>query len=107
MRKIIKDFEKLDTPKGSYPYTMALQTLKGKRVRTVRRSGEYGQNDYTAQVVEIMSNMGIDCVIGNDAPRGGVRGTYVELGPTSLRRYAINKLLESKFKKNSYVQKND
>lgn len=93
MRKVIKDFEKLDIPKGTYPYGMVLQILKGKRVRTVIRSGQYGQNNYTSQVVEILFNMGIDCIIGNDAPRGGVRGTYVELGTTSLRRYTIKKII--------------
>lgn len=89
MKKLIRDFKKMNIPKWSYPYGMVLETLEGNKVHTILRTGKFGRTDYTKEVVKIMHNLGVDCVMGNDAPRGGKIGTYVMLDTCSLRRYII------------------
>lgn len=93
MKEVIKDFKKLNISKSKFEYGMILDVLSGHRVHTIKCFSKYGCTNFTSEVIRIMKDMGIDCYIGNDAPLGGKKGTYVKLTEFSLRRYTINKII--------------
>ncbi len=92
-KRLEKEFHKLNIVKSTYPYGMALNTIKGARVNTVIRSGKYGSTDFTKKVIQILRDLGIDCAVGSNAPRGGKIGTFIEITSANLRTYSINKIL--------------
>lgn len=93
MNGLEKEFYKLNIAKCSYPYGMVLDAIRGKRVHTVIRSGKWGSTDFTKEVVQILTILGVECQIGSDAPRGGKKGTHLEITKANIRRYTINKII--------------
>lgn len=93
-KKLLVALHKLDLNKSTYEYRMALDLIKGNRVHTVVRSGIYGSNNFTQKVIQILKDLDIIFDLGNDAPRGGKLGTYIEITHANLRCYIINQILQ-------------
>lgn len=88
-------FDKRNTfSKGSKAYTLALELLTtGKRVRTAKYTGSKRYCtllQYTYDTAMALSVVGlkkdIDFIVGNDAPRGGGIGDYIELTSKGKRK---------------------
>jgi hypothetical protein len=92
-KRLQTEFYKLNISKSTYPYKMTMEIIKGARVNTVIRSGMYGSTDFTKEVIKNLTELGIECVVGSNAPRGGKKGTYVEITAVNIRTYTINKIL--------------
>lgn len=93
MTVLEEDFHKLNLRKNSYKYNMTLQIIQGNPVYTVLSGTKWGWQDYTNDVVDVLKKLGVKYKIGNDAPRGGKLGTYVEVTIADIRSYCINKII--------------
>lgn len=93
MTELEKDFHELKIRKGSYKYEIALEIVRGKRMHTVLNGTKWGWKEYTNDVVLILNNLGVNYLVGNDAPRGGKLGTFVEVSLANIRKYMIDKIL--------------
>lgn len=93
MTELEKDFHLLKIRKGSYKYEITLEIVKGQRMYTVLSGTKWGWKDYMDEVVLILNILGVNYLIGNDAPRGGKRGTFVEVSIANMRKYTIDKIL--------------
>lgn len=85
--------EHLMTKKGELmkKYSEPLWWLKNSGNRTYPRrwhkSGRHlNLEDKTKDFTEMLKYLGIDYTTGNDAPRGGAEGFYIELTPKGLRQ---------------------
>lgn len=84
--------------KNSQGYKNALILMtKGGKVYTCHTSGRgrFTTNlDYTADTINVLSSLklvkGIDYVVGNDAPRGGKTGQFIELTARGRGKMIVN-----------------
>lgn len=95
MKELEKEFKKMKISKSKFEYDMVLNVIRCKRVHTVKRTSTYVA-DFTKEVVKIISDLGSGYEIGNDAPRGGKIGTYVEITEANRRTYTISKIIGNK-----------
>ena len=93
MTELEKNFHELKIRKGSYKYEITLEIVKGHRMHTVLSGTKWGWKAYTDEVVLILNILGVNYLIGNDAPRGGKRGNFVEVTHANIRKYMIDKIL--------------
>lgn len=86
---------KLDQLKNLSNKTVAEKQIKAaiEAGRTTIRTGYYTgsgkytrANDVTADVSQILNQIGIKHTTGNDAPRGGTSGNYVEITSDYMRK---------------------
>jgi hydrogenase maturation factor HypF (carbamoyltransferase family) len=58
------------------------QQVKGNRIRPVHTSGSgrFCKNmDYTKDVIQLLEKLELKYTIGNDAPKGGLTGNYIDV----------------------------
>lgn len=77
----LKKLEKQEVNKNSCAYKL-LSNVNSNIIRTCWTSGRgrFTTNmDYTAQVIDLLTQMNVPFVTGNDSPRGGKTGNFVNL----------------------------
>lgn len=87
------DFHNLKLRKNSYKYNMALEIIQGNPVYTVLSGTKWGWKDYTGDVIEILKILGVKYKVGNNFPRKGKLGTFVEVTKADIKNYNINKII--------------
>lgn len=69
--------------KSSFAYKTAKSVINGERVIRpchTSGSGRFTTNlDYTSDVMQILSLLGVKYEIGNDSPRGGKTGNFIKI----------------------------
>ena len=86
---IIKRIE--TTRRKSHSYAMAIDVIKGYRVRPTETKKSWLTKHYyndckIGEVTAFLKLLKIDYVMGNDAPRGGGTGNYIELSTKGMRQ---------------------
>jgi len=81
---LLKRVEKrFNGSKSSFAYKATQSVIEGERlIRPCHTSGSgrFTSNlDYTDDVVELLSLVGIKYEIGNDSPRGGKTGNFIKI----------------------------
>lgn len=87
------DFHNLKLRKNSYKHNMALKIIQGNPVFTVLSGTKWGWQDYTDDVIQILKMLGVKYKVGNNSPRGGKLGTFIEVTKADIRNYNINKII--------------
>lgn len=78
--------------KGTSAYKLIISLVEGgtkstNKLRTcwTSGSGRFTSNlDYTTDTFSALNKMGLPCTKGNDAPRGGQTGNFVEIAPEAV-----------------------
>ena len=74
---------KLTVSKSSIAYKLVKQVVEGaKEIRPVHINGSWGfrsNQDHTVNTTTLLDLMGIEYVLSNDSPRGGLTGTLITI----------------------------
>ena len=74
---------KLPVSKSSISYKLVKEVVEGaKEIRPVHINGSWGfssNQDHTVNTTTLLDLMGIEYVLSNDSPRGGLTGTLITI----------------------------
>lgn len=78
-----KNLSKVTISKNTVAYKMLLEAISGKKLLRpcyVQGSGKHIKNqDHSLSLEKALREVGIEFTTGNDAPRGGLPGKFIEV----------------------------
>jgi hypothetical protein len=80
---LTKKLTKLNPTKNTIAYKMVQEVINGKSfIRPCYTSGSgrhISNQDHSQPIEAILKEIGVEYVVGNDAPRGGLTGKFIQI----------------------------